>query len=78
MAWLPRREKAAAETRMSSIAPVGSIPYQPPVVPVQPVRAAPDQVAQRNAEKGKELMQTAVAAQSAKEAGKGLVLDIQV
>ena len=44
MAWLPRREKAAAETRMSSIAPVGSIPYQPPVVPVQPVRAAPDQV----------------------------------
>ncbi len=63
---------------MSAIAPVASIPYQPPVAPVQPVRAAPDQVAQRNAEKGKELTQTAIAAQSAKEAGKGLVLDISV
>lgn len=63
---------------MSSIAPVGSVASQPPVVPAQAVRAAPDQVAQRNAEKGKELTQTAIAAQSAKEAGKGLVLDIQV
>lgn len=63
---------------MSAIAPVASVPYQPPVTPVQPVRAAPDQVAQRNAEKGKELTQTAIAAQSAKEAGKGLVLDISV
>lgn len=78
MARLARHETAALETRMSSIAPVASVPYQPPVVPVQAIRAAPDQVAQRNAENGKELTQTAIAAQPAKEAGKGLVLDIQV
>lgn len=62
---------------MSSI-PATSIASQPPVAPVQPVapRQPDPAVAQRIA-KGAELTATAVAAQSAKEAGKGLVIDIQ-
>ena len=78
MAQASRREKAVPESRMSSIAPVGSVASQPPVAPAQRVDAPPEQVAQRNAEKGKELTQTAIAAQSAKEAGKGLAVDIKV
>lgn len=64
---------------MSSISPAASIASQPPAAPVQPVRAEPDtRTAERNAQKGAELTATAVAAQSAKEARKGLVVDIQV
>ena len=63
---------------MSSI-PANSIASQPPVAPVQPVtpRQPDNAAAERAAAKAKELTATAVAAQSAKEAGKGLVIDIQ-
>jgi len=65
---------------MSSVAPTASIASQPPVAPVQPVRTQqPDtKAAEKNAQKGAELTATAVAAQSAKEAGKGLVVDFKI
>lgn len=64
---------------MSSVGPAASIASQPPAVPVQQVRAEADsRTAERNAQKGAELTATAVAAQSAKESRKGLVVDIQV
>ena len=64
---------------MSSVAPTASIASQPPISPIQPIRAQPDpKVAERNAAKGAELTATAVAAQASKESGKGQVVDIQV
>ncbi len=67
---------------MSSTTPTASITSQPPVAYTPPVRndqPQPDaKAAQKNAQKGAELTQTAVAAQAAKEAGKGRVVDITV
>jgi hypothetical protein len=68
---------------MSSVSAAGSIASQPPVAPVQPVRAQqPEAVAQRIADDGTKLTATAVAAQVARpatnEAGKGLIVDFQV
>ncbi|RAK64823.1 hypothetical protein [Phenylobacterium kunshanense] len=64
---------------MSSVSSAASIASQPPAAPIQPVRAEADaKIAERNAQKGAELTATAIAAQSAKDARKGLVVDIQV
>jgi|JQGG01.1.fsa_nt_gi hypothetical protein len=64
---------------MSSVTPAASIASQPPVTPVPPVRPQQDdKTAERNAQKSAELTATAVAAQSSKDARKGLVVDIQV
>jgi hypothetical protein len=67
---------------MSSTTPTASITSQPPVAYTPPVRNDQPQqdgkTAERNAQKGAELTQTAVAAQAAKESGKGAVVDFKV
>lgn len=66
---------------MSNVAPTASISSQPPVPYTPPAdnRAQADaKASDKAAAKTAELTATAVAAQSAKEAGKGRVLDIQV
>lgn len=67
---------------MSSTTPTASIASQPPVAYTPPVRneqPQPDaKAAEKNAQKGAELTQTAVAAQAAKEAGKGTVVDFKI
>lgn len=63
---------------MSSVTPAASISSQPVVVPIRPLHTPTDDaIAKRNSEAASKLASTAVAAQSAKEAGKGLVVDIQ-
>ncbi|WP_296600248.1 hypothetical protein [Phenylobacterium sp.] len=67
---------------MSSTTSTASIASQPPVAYTPPVRNEQSQqdakTAEKNAQKGAELTQTAVAAQAAKESGKGRVVDITV
>lgn len=66
---------------MSSTTPAASISSQPPVPYTPPVRNEQPQQDAKAAERSAkvtELTQTAVAAQSAKEVGKGLVLDLKI
>lgn len=66
---------------MSNIAPTASVSSQPPVSYAPPVAKDPARddarAAERNAAKVADLTATAVKAQAVKEAGKGVVLDIQ-
>jgi hypothetical protein len=65
---------------MSSTSPTASVSSQPPIPYTPPVkdRAQEDaRTAEKNAAKTADLTATAVKAQATKEAGKGMVLDIQ-